>query len=239
MRDATLAFNTSIYHRLEWRYAESIFKHSRLRLSPISDWPDPYEAWWCHELFGRQSSPLSGVNAYALCWTMSKSDEPAWRMVGYGRSEPIVRLRCTVEGLLNAAQQSLRVQPGSWCIGRVRYRTTNQLRSLAARLDQYDGSSTERKLKDVGRTAASLLIRKRKAFRFEEEVRLIFLDKKGSVPRKEVFLPFDQSKITDVLISPFAKDQGQLVAQGLSLYGREPRRSLVMAKPSWMKKRDG
>jgi len=234
MRDAKLALSTSIYHRLEWRYAKLIFENSRLRLSPLSDWPDPYEAWWCSELFGRPRTPLHGVNAYALCWTMSKFDEPAWRMVGYGRTEPIVRLRCTVNSLLESARASLGAQPGSWYIGRVRYRTTERLRSLAARLVGGDGSSAERAHKDVGRTAASLLIRKRKAFRFEEEVRLIYLDQKGSLPKSEIFLPIDQAIITDVMTSPYAKDQRKRVAQELKVFGRRPRRSLVLARPSWM-----
>lgn len=237
MRDARLPLSTSIYHRLEWRYARLIFENSRLRLSPLLDWPDPYEAWWCGELFGRPRTPLHGINAYALCWTMSKFDEPAWRMVGYGRSEPIVRLRCTVQSLLESARESLGAQPGSWYIGRVRYRRTSRLRLLAGRLDQCDSSSAERKLKDVGRTAASLLIRKRKAFRFEEEVRLIFLDQQGSPPKTEIFLPVDRAMITDVMTSPYATNQRARVAQELAIFGRKPRRSLVLSRPRWMRGR--
>jgi hypothetical protein len=100
MIDEFLPANLRVYHRLEWRYGRLIFENLRLRLSPVRDWVDPYEAWWCRELFSRPGSSLERVNAYALCWTQSNFDEPAWRMTGYGRREPIVRLRSSVRRLL-------------------------------------------------------------------------------------------------------------------------------------------
>lgn len=226
-----LPLSTLIYHRLEWRFASAILANSRLRLSPVSSWQDPYESWWCKNLFERGASPLYGVNAYALCWTISSFDEPAWRMVGYGRSEPIVRITATVMDLLKAAKASLASQPGSWFLGRVHYKRTNTLEQLASRLERPPSAPMASSLKDVGRNAASLLLRKRNAFRFEQEIRLIFLDQKHSAPRDQVFLPIDSSLITDVMLSPHAPDHFGNVRDELALHGLRLRKSQVLDLP--------
>lgn len=44
----------SIHHRLEWRYARLVFRKAQIRLSRVRAWPEPYEAWWCDELFAEQ-----------------------------------------------------------------------------------------------------------------------------------------------------------------------------------------
>jgi hypothetical protein len=41
--------------------------------------------------------------------------------------------------------------------------------------------------------------------------------------------------ITDVMTSPYATDQRRRVAEELGVYGMKPRRSLVLARPSWMR----
>jgi len=231
MLDASLSIESSIYHRLEWKFAQLIFQDVQLRLSPVRDWKDPYESWWCEELFERQGSPLRGINAYALCWTLSRYDEPAWRMVGYGRSEPIVRITRPVGAILEAAKRHIEANRGTWFLGKVRYRPERRLRLLSERLSESAASP----LKHVASTAASLLIRKRKAFRFEEEVRLIFLDRPGAPARPQLFLPIEIAGITDVMTSPYA-DRGQRrnVIDGLKPFGLRPRRSSVMNPPAWV-----
>jgi len=63
----------------------SIFLGRPVAFSHPTNWPDPYEHWWCRAIFGRPG-PLQHASAYVLCWSRSQYDEPAWRMAG--SSEP-------------------------------------------------------------------------------------------------------------------------------------------------------
>lgn len=214
-----------VYHRLPWCHAKLVFENARLRLSPVRTWPDSYERWWCDGLFGRPTA-LAGVSAYALCWTTSRFDEPAWRMAGYGKEEPLVRLRCNGPSLLKAVRQHLHTAGGSWFLGAVRYQATARLRELARQVN-------DRKHKEVARTAATMLLHKRRAFSFEKEVRLLFLDR--APPRDEIFLPIDpKAIISQVMTSPYATpEQHEMVRDDLGRYGIKPLRSLVLSAPIW------
>src|SRR5437868_6316908 len=101
-RDERLNAGASVYHYLEYPHALSVFSEGRLRLANPLTWSDPYENWWNKTLFDRPS-PLQQARPYALCWTRSRFDGPAWRMTGFQRTNPIVRIRCRVRDLLAAA----------------------------------------------------------------------------------------------------------------------------------------
>lgn len=225
LHDDTRPLDRHIYHRLPWRWAKSIFENGALRLGAVQKWPDPYERWWCEGLFGRNTS-LAGVNAYALCWTTSSFDEPAWRMFGCEADSPIVRIRCNVRALLDAAARQTEGDPGSWFTGTVRYKPAARLEALAKEVNK--GIH-----KEVARTAATMLLHKRNAFRFEREVRLLFLDR--GPPRDAVYLSIDvASVITDVMTSPHAlTKQHATVCDYLRPLGVKPRKSLILAKPRW------
>src|SRR5215472_15581727 len=83
-----LQAGTSVYHYLEFPHALAIFTDGRLRLADPVRWPDPYEQSWCKTVFERPG-PLEATSAYALCWSRSHFDEPAWRMAGFQRTNPI------------------------------------------------------------------------------------------------------------------------------------------------------
>ena len=95
VRDTSLKDDAWLYHYLPWPYALVILKNRRLRLSPVQSWTDPYEKWWCRLLF-EGPDRLAGVIAYGLCFSTSAFDEPAWRMYGFGKNVPIVRIGCRV-----------------------------------------------------------------------------------------------------------------------------------------------
>jgi hypothetical protein len=163
--DDSMRGTHSIYHFLPWPYAKAIFRNRRLRLSPVHSWSDPYEKWWCQLLFNHPGK-LSGVNAYGLCWTTSQYDEPAWRMAGYGRKEPIVRIRCCVETILAAGRSLIENKPGSLFLGTVHYARQKKLFNLA------QGVVTSAH-KEISLTASALLLQKRNAFRFAPCVRVV------------------------------------------------------------------
>lgn len=192
-------FNPSrfLYHMLPWQYARMILDRARLRLSPVRSWSDPYEAWWCGLLFDNPA-PLKGYNAYGVCLTTGAHDEPRWRMAAFGREPdaPIVRLRSSafrMNAVANALASSL---IGTAYLGDVRYKRQSLIADLAARV----AATEEKPPIDV---AAEMLMLKRAAFRFEQEVRLLWLDQ--AEPREEVLVEIDPLSVFDqLMVSPHA-----------------------------------
>lgn len=224
-REAKLPLTETVYHYLPWQYACQVFESGRLRLSPVWSWPDPYEKLWCDHLFADPSSKIYGVRAYAMCWTHNNFDEPAWRMAAFQRSGPIVRLASTVGRLIEACASCLSTLPGKWFVGEVRYHQEQRLLDGIASL-----KAPSARPKEVASTAADFLCVKRNAFRFEHEVRLLYLER-DVAERTEVYVPFDAANITDVLLSPHDAAQYDVLAAELARFGRTLRRSLILERP--------
>jgi hypothetical protein len=193
--DERLSASASVYHYLEYPHALSIFSEGRLRLANPSAWSDPYEQWWRKTVFDRPG-PLRETSAYVLCWSRSHSDEPAWRMAGFQRTNPIIRIRCRVRDILAAASALAEQRPGSFFTGKICYEREVELRQRAKSVQAGE-------LKEVTRAAANLLLRKRNAFRFEKEVRAFWLDREPQ--NTALFLPIDaKSVVKQVMCSPHA-----------------------------------
>ena len=86
-------------------------------------------------------------------------------------------------------------------MGKVRY---EQERALQRRADSLHAREMKAKeIKTIAPVAASLLLRKSPALRFEREVRALWFDNEPQT--KGLFLPIDvQSTITQVMCSPHA-----------------------------------
>src|ERR1700759_4591233 len=115
LRDERLTPSASIYHYLEYPHALSIFSEDRLRLGNPRGWQDPYESWWNRSLFGAPDS-AQPISTYALCWSRSYFDEPAWRMGGFQRDNPIIRVRCLVRDIVAAAASLAEERAGSFFV---------------------------------------------------------------------------------------------------------------------------
>jgi hypothetical protein len=191
-------------------------------MSPVRSWRDPYEKWWCNLLF-QEKGALVGVSPYGLCWTTNRYDEPAWRMVGFGyaRDEPIVRIRCSVDAILAAGCQLVGTTAGAMFLGNVDYRRERLLVQLAQ-------SVTAGERKEVARTAASLMLQKRNAFRFEKEVRLLWLDRDPLEGQR--YLPIDPTAaISQVMTGPYAsRSQHREIRSFLQEHGIESLQSAVL-----------
>lgn len=156
---------------------------------------DPFEKGWCDLLFNRQGG-LFNTNAYGQCWTTGKYDEPRWRMAGFDRPRPTVRIRSRVSSLLRAGRHLIENNAGSLYVGAVRYRYKQFLLDRA-------GEIHAGQFKDVTRVAAEMLHYKRKQFQFEDEVRLIWLDKEAR--RSELFINVKvPGTISQIMTSPHA-----------------------------------
>jgi hypothetical protein len=192
--DEDLKPRTWLYHRLTWKRALKIFERRALFLVPVSSWTDPYERWWCGQLFSPPHS-LEGVQAYGQSWTTSRFDEPAWRMVGFRQDDPIVRIKCRTDAISAALAHSGNRKDAAYYLGRVKYCQLAEIRQLSA---NYKSGQ----IKEVSKQAAALLFHKRRAFDFEQEVRLLRLDRG---PAKNLIeIPFDPSSVAQVMITPYA-----------------------------------
>ncbi len=195
MLDGKLREHKKIYHMLRWPYARTILENCELRLYRVDSWDDRYEKRWQSRLFSSQL-PSSGIQAYALCWTTRTFDEPFWRVAGFGHNHPIVRIRCSVKGILNSILRSRLDRCAHVFLGKVEYLREKELDALAARAK----SESFDRLQPI----ANLLLHKRNAFRFESEVRLLWLEYGPSV--EFISLPVvPKSVISQVMISPYAK----------------------------------
>jgi len=178
LRDKALSPAVSVYHYLEYPHALAIFGENRLRLASPAGWTDPYERQ-------RIDRIPKGVSVYALCSNRSRYDEAAWRMVGFGRTNALVRIRCRVQTILTAASALAEQREGEFYIGKVEY------------------DKNEVTLKDDLKSVAGLMLRKSPALKFEREVRALWFDIEPQ--NKGVFLPIDaQETITQVMCSPHA-----------------------------------
>ena len=196
--DDSLKVNGFVYHFLPWRYAKAILENKKLRLSPIQSWRDPYEKWWCDQLLELEG--LSINYAYGTCWTTNSIDEPHWRIAAFEKSDPIVRIRCKTRALLGAGESSATRRTGELYLGRIRYCATKTLEELASRKLSLPYNAPTR-------IAAAMLLYKRNAFKFEKEVRLLWLDEGD--PVAEFFIDIDpKDLISQVMTSPYAEWRG-------------------------------
>jgi hypothetical protein len=117
-------------------------------------------------------------------------------MAGFQRTNPILRIRCSVRDVLSAASTLAQQRPGAFFMGKVYYETEEDLwkRASSARAGDVKGAT---------RTVANLLLRKRNAFRFEREIRALWLD---SEPTKTaLFVPINpKTVVKQVMCSPYA-----------------------------------
>ena len=130
-----------------------------------------------------------------------------------------------MDAILKAGCQRIETMPASLFLGTVRYQRERKLLELAQ-------SVTAGSRKEVSRTAAAMLLHKRNAFRFEKEVRLLWLDREAV--QDGAFIEIDPvATINQVMTSPHAKlSEHQMIQAYLSGRGVESKRSALMRLPA-------
>lgn len=194
-----------VYRYMTIEGAVASFKTATFRMKPPRAWDDPYETWWCDQLF-RAGSTLARAKAYGLCWTTRNRDEPFWRLYTCPHSPtvPAVRIRTTVSKLLARMRGMIREHHGKAFLGHVRYAPVNALYEKAANLSN--------EAKQVALHAAVGLHWKRSQFVLEREVRLLWIvTADEELPLHS--LSFDCGSLIDqVMIGPTTDPQQALRA---------------------------
>lgn len=191
-----LANSKYVYRYMDLRGAIETFESASFRMKPPRRWDDPYETWWCDQLF-EHGTALARAKAYGLCWTTRNRDEPFWRLYTCPDrpTEPAIRLRTTIATLRAQMLAMIHAEVGKAFLGRVRYAPVTALYDKAALL-------TVKPKDQVARTAAQGLHWKRSQFILEREVRLLWVVT-ADIELPFYSLAFDRATFIDqVMVGP-------------------------------------
>lgn len=212
--DSTLDLRDSLYRYVRAEDAFRMLQSKSMWFSSIHRWDDPHEKWWCDLLF-RHGSHLATANAYGCCWTRRYLDEPFWRMYACVCSDddgepqtrppihrlPAVRFRANAGTLFTWLQETASREVCKAYMGNVRYTRYENLRREAAKLRGRNDNPSP--------AAATGLLMKRLAFKFEHEVRMLWIDRKPMQAGRA--FQTDPSQIFDqVMIGPDRDPQRRL-----------------------------
>ena len=139
-------------------------------------WDDPFENFILNipvtNINGDTSKSVLRNRAYGQCWTKTTESDAGWRI--YAPNHDGVKIRTTVNKLFKSLHKSQTTYANTSCyIGEVKYHSQKGISKLVSdRLeirDKFKGS--------IGQ--ARTLLFKRNAFKYEREIRLIFLHPKN------------------------------------------------------------
>ena len=167
---------------------------------------------------------------YGQCWTLQSTSDAMWRI--YSPDSTAVRIRSTIRKLAD----SLSRYSGDWAphevfVGRVQYLTIEELEKFARGTLRSAGGSLSMRM------FAKTLLVKRKAFKHEREVRLIFKPRQKSKAKRNLFryLVDPNELLVQIMIDPRMPareaDDLKLEIKSRTGFGGKMIRSLLYAPP--------
>ena len=158
-----------IYRIVSLERLLELFVTQRNTLVKPSKWEDTFENFILKSKVKLLSGEIIEYNIneriYGQCWTLQNASDAMWRI--YAPNKDGLRIRTTVRSLLESIYKEHPDLPEVRCgIGKVEYKGPKQLMELANRTFDDSGILVENIFR-------SLLV-KRKAFRHEKEVRLLY-----------------------------------------------------------------
>ena len=144
-------------------------------------WDDPFENAILKAEVRTSTGELGSFSfhgdVYGQCWTLETASDAMWQI--YSRNSDAVRVRTTVGRLI----ESLSASQGDWAhvscfIGRVDYMSEKRLREFGSTV--FKGGVTPE-------AVARSLLAKRRAYKHENEVRLIYFERSDNKHPKGVF----------------------------------------------------
>ena len=134
-------------------------------------WEDPYENFILESKVRRQSGKIEQYDfhksIYGQCWSLHRASDAMWRI--YSADCKGIRIKTTIRKLLRSLYDGGTHKPSWSCVvGKVQYLYEKRLMEFANNL-YCDGSLSKENL------FQSLLV-KRRAFKHEREVRILYFD---------------------------------------------------------------
>lgn len=183
---------TKIYRIFPRDRFRQLFQEKKNALVLPTMWDDPFENAILKAKVQTSNGELGSFSfhsdVYGQCWTLETASDAMWQI--YSRSRDAVRVRTTVGRLI----ESLGASQGDWAhvscfIGRVEYMSEKRLRKFG---------STVFKAGITPDAVAQSLLAKRRAYKHENEVRLIYFEPGNTKHPKGVFkYALDPSSLID------------------------------------------
>ncbi|MBX8575218.1 DUF2971 domain-containing protein [Pseudomonas cichorii] len=172
-----------IYRTISYERLIELFSTNRNTLVKPSLWEDTFENFVLKSKLineaGQEIEYDIHNRMYGQCWTLENSSDAMWRI--YSSNKSSVRIRTTIEQLLDSlCIATIDKKHCEHCIGKVEYLVKSKLIEKAKETFTPHGRIT------FGKLFSSLLL-KRRAFRHENEVRLIFCDWSPDAGRDNLF----------------------------------------------------
>lgn len=166
-----LSYDTPIYRIFSCKRFYQMMKTNELILVNPDMWDDPFENFYlkADAFMGDEKVSLESLRKgwFGQCWTLNDDTDAMWRI--YSPEKNGVRLKTTVGKLFRAVieeQGPILADFGSF-IGKVEYLSKEEIHKY------HKQTFSETMLGGQGTEFAKMLLRKRKAFEHEAEVRVL------------------------------------------------------------------
>lgn len=234
--------NRKIYRILSQEHFFQICKEKKNTLVLPREWvknrrkwlQDPFENFILRSTLKSISTGEKGKFdshdiAYAQCWTLNAASAAMWQI--YSNGANAVKIKTTVDKLSNGLYNANPKWEGCY-IGEVDYLTKSKLHELSQTIFKHGVTSEA--------IACSLLV-KRRPYKYEKEVRLIYIIDSEKEKKKHVHSiytydidPYDM--IEEVVLSPHATDDEyarfkERVTKCTSLADRQVKHSSLYHEP--------
>lgn len=183
---------TTIYRIFPRKRFQQLFRENRNTMVLPTKWDDPFENVILKAEVvtsaGERGNFSFHDDVYGQCWTLETASDAMWQI--YSRNKNAVRVRTTVGKLIGSLRAGHSQWADSTCfIGRVEYLKEAELKDFGRTV-----------FKNYGRAEAiarSLLV-KRRAYKHENEVRLIYIEPRNMKHVDGVYsYPFEPRSIID------------------------------------------
>jgi hypothetical protein len=188
-----------IYRIISLERLLELFSTEKNTLAKPEKWEDTFENFILKSKVQLLSGEVVEYNIheriYGQCWTLHNASDAMWRI--YSPNKDGLRIRTTVRRLLESIYEAHpRLPEAKCCLGKVEYLTQNGLMEYANNTFDDSGISVENIFR-------SLLI-KRKAFKHEAEVRLLYdaWDENSSVNKLYIYKIDPHNLISQIMIDP-------------------------------------
>jgi len=184
------------------RLLEQFFTKKFVFVNP-SQWSDPFEKFFLDREYlidSRKFDLPMKDNIFCLCFSGTLSSEAYWKV--YAPKENGVRLNINAEKLIEVLEKL----PYEIFVGEVIYQTTENFYKINFDIDKLVDEIEEEL---IGEQQIKLLLKKRKSFLYENEVRIIVVPDSSSKKIKETKLYVENIDLkiftTDFIIGPRMK----------------------------------
>lgn len=226
--------DTPIYRIMKEEHVIRLFAEQRNVLSQIHNWKDKFENFQMAlggMLDGERFDFAFKNDFVGQCWTRHALSEAMWGIYANDASKRFLRIRSTPRKLLTALATAHPTMPQDTCfLGKVLYKTEKGLRSFLE-----DGGQMS--ISTVGFARALLL--KRRAFKHENEVRLLYFGNAADCDDKGLYryVVEPNDMITQIMADPnrdrtnWMKDKARLKKE--TGFTGEIKRSKMYDPPNW------